>query len=46
MNNVVMIVRKSGLDDLLKNLLNEIVEHKILLRIMEDEDFDNYIKTK
>ena len=46
MNNVVMIVRKSGLDDLLKNLLNEIVEHKILLRIMEDEDFDNYIKIK
>jgi hypothetical protein len=46
MNSVVIIVRKSGLDDLLKNLLNEIVEHKILLRIMEDEDFDNYIKTK
>ena len=43
--NVVMIIRKSGLDDILKELLNEITENKILIRIMKDDDFDVFMKT-
>ena len=44
MKEVVMVIKKSCLDEALKELLDVVVEHKILIRIVEDEDFDFFVK--
>jgi hypothetical protein len=38
-NDIVMVISKSALPYILEELLEEVIEHKLLIRVMEDSDF-------
>lgn len=44
-NKVVMIVKKSALD-ILEELKDVITDDRILIKVVEDDDFDEYMKLK
>jgi len=46
MKNLVMIIRKSSVHEMLDDLMNEIIEHKLLINIVEDDDFDLMFENK
>ena len=39
-----MIIRKSSASEIIEDLMKEIVENEILLKIVEDEDFEASLK--
>lgn len=41
---VVMIIRKSAIDKTLEELIDVIIERKLLVRIVEDEEFEQVMK--
>ncbi len=44
MSKVLMIIRKSSASEIIEDLMKEIVENEILLKIVEDEDFEASLK--
>ena len=37
---IVMIIRQSAVNDTLEELMDEIIKNKLLVRIMDDTDFE------
>jgi len=44
MNDVMMILRKSSAEEMIKELKDQIVENDIFIKIQDDDEFDEMIK--
>jgi len=44
MNDVIMILRKSSAEEMIKELKDQIVENDIFIKIQDDDEFDEMIK--
>ena len=46
MANVLMIIRKSNAIEMIQELIDQIEENNLLIRIISDTEFDEYIDDK
>ncbi len=43
MNDVMMILRKSSAEEMIKELKDQIVENELIIKIQDDDEFDKMI---